>query len=118
MINREITNFFINGEDTCPLFTENGILVAKGYKRLIYSGGKPYIEFEKNQLVLQNLTKIEGWQKKHPEALYKEYQTKDGCCRVHFQLRENDNRLPDMWYIASTSLFNKVPSLKTEEVIL
>jgi hypothetical protein len=71
-----------------PVFTKQGTKIARNYKRIVHGGRGDYIEIEKEDIIMSNLTipRDEEWRINDDKCYYIWYQTKDGV-KVYYQKR-------------------------------
>lgn len=50
----------VDGNPNTHLFTHSGLLVAKGYTRVVIGGRGPYVEFSDQQIVISNIRRAKG----------------------------------------------------------
>lgn len=79
-----------DGNRDFKLFTKSGELVATGYKRIVFGKRGPYIEFDKNQIIKDNihLPAECSWRflKKYSDTIYYyEYRTKKDYVKIYLQ---------------------------------
>jgi hypothetical protein len=87
--------------------TPNGLPLANGYKELIMTPKGPMVQFFDDQIVQENLVIPEPllWRRRHPEAYYVEYRSRDYCgVRFYLQKREDGVFKPGFWYASAFDL--------------
>lgn len=90
------------------LMTKNGLVIANGYKKVVYSKKKPYLEIQEDQL---NKSSIEipdaqNWRLSQSSAPYIEYRSKD-CWNIKI-IRQKSSDHPEfkagLFYISAFDL--------------
>lgn len=106
--------------DGCPdieFRTHNGLLIARGYERIVLGQRGPYIEFKPDQIVRDNITipEAQKWRLTHPFVFYNEHRSKDYCSvKLYEQKRtvEYADYKVGFWYVSPFQLSsNKYPVL-------
>jgi hypothetical protein len=103
----------LNGDDGMQFFSKKGLLLAKGYVRIVIGGRGPYIEFKSSQIVHDNVYVPEyaKYKLENSFAYYHEYRSKDKSnVKLYYQkigVQYADYKV-GMWYIDPLCL-------KTEE---
>lgn len=95
--------------------TPNGLPIAKGYNGIVITDKGPMVEFFEDHLCFCNIAvppPLE-WRRKHPEAYYAEYRSRDYCgVKVYEQRRDVGNLRAGMFYISPFDLISdKYPIL-------
>lgn len=76
------------GDGTTKFFTPSGLLVATGYDRIVIGGRGPYIEFNRSQILHENILvpPKEIWRIDSDISFYIEYRTNDvNNVKIYFQ---------------------------------
>lgn len=99
----ERLNLPLNGNDKISFFTTNGLLVAKGYKRVVFSEKGPYVEFTEDQLDKENIyvPPQQKWRASNAASPYIEYRSRDYCHVKFMQQKNDDGDLKQNMYYAS-----------------
>lgn len=103
----------LDGDENMQFFTKNGLLLAKGYARIVIGGRGPYLEFTSSQIVHENIhiPNHAEYKLENTFSYYHEYRSKDEC---HVKLYDQKIGVSyadyqvGMWYIDPTKV-------KTEE---
>lgn len=93
--------------DPVVFTTPNGLPLAKGYNAVVLTEKGPMVEFYEDQITQHNISVPNAllWRRKHPEALYAEYRSRDYCSvKVFEQRRDVGNMRKGMWYISPFEL--------------
>lgn len=95
---------------TIKLSTENGLLLADGYNRIVIGSRGPYVEFHKHQITKENIIipKNQRWRIKHDSVYYNEYRSNDYCSvKIYEQRQPVDyaDYIVGMWYISPFELW-------------
>jgi len=104
----------LEGNPTTQFYTKKGLLLARGYTRIVIGGRGPYIEFDSEQIVEENIYIPEHALHKLESnfSYYHEYRSKDDCfVKLYDQKMEvsyADYKV-GMWYISPEEV-------KTDEV--
>ena len=71
----------LGGSEGILFSTANGLLIAKGYHRVLLSEKGPYIEFSEDQIDKENvfIPEQQKWRLTNPASNYVEYRSKDYC---------------------------------------
>ena len=116
------------GDPSINFYTLNGLLLAKGYTRIVIGGRGPYIEFEDASIVKANIHVPSHAIHKLTASLtyYHEYRSNDeSWVKLYFQcmgVSYADYKI-GMWYIDPTRLktdeFDNLilPMYKSEEIV-
>ena len=111
----ERLNLPLDGNDSIRFSTTNGLLVAIGYERVIFSDKGPYVEFTEDQLNKENIYIPPGqkWRASNKASSYIEYRSRDYCNVKIIQQKSDDGDMKrDMYYISPFNLrSDKVPVL-------
>jgi hypothetical protein len=95
--------------------TKNGLPIANGYNRVVLTEKGPMVEFSESQIHLENVTIPPAlqWRRKHPEALYCEFRSRDYCnVKIVEQRRAEGSFKAGMFYISPFDLVSdKYPTL-------
>lgn len=94
-------------EDVVVFTTRNGLPLAKGYNAVVLTDRGPMVEFHEDQILQHNINVPDAlmWRRKHPEALYAEFRSRDYCSvKVFEQRRDVGNMRKGMWYISPFDL--------------
>lgn len=97
----------IEGFQDILFSTANGLAIANGYEKVVFTDKNPLIEFNESQLVWGNivLPNILKWRLTHPAAKYVEYRSKDYCgVRIFKQKLEGDEVRPGYFYVSPFDL--------------
>jgi hypothetical protein len=92
------------------LTTENGLILATGYNRIVIGERGPYVEFNRDQIVHENISVPDNqhWRLKHDDVYYNEYRSVDYCSVKIYEQRKlvdyADYRI-GMWYISPFQLW-------------
>ena len=81
----------LEGDPNINFYTMNGLILAKGYSRIVIGGRGPYIEFEDSSIVKENIYVPPHAQHKLKNTLsyYHEYRSRDGSwAKLYFQRME------------------------------
>ncbi len=73
-----------------PIKTKSGLLLAKGYKRIVHGGRGDYIEIDKTKIIETNIhiPIHEKWRREYPMAYYIEFRSNDeNSVKIYYQLR-------------------------------
>ena len=95
----------LNGSSNISFYTNTGMLLAKGYVRVVIGGRGPYIEFSDDQIMKENIYIPQYAEHKLKNSLswYWEYRSKDEAyVKLYYQrigVSYADYK-PDMWYIS------------------
>lgn len=87
--------------------TANGLAIANGYERVVFTSKNPLIEFNEGQLVWKNLILPEAlkWRETHPAAKYVEYRSRDYCgVRIYKQKLEGEEVRVGYFYVSPFDL--------------
>lgn len=94
----------LDGDSNIEFFTKGGLLLAKGYERIVIGARGPYIEFTSEQIVHDNIFIPKHAEHKLENSLsyYYEYRSKDEC-----RVKLYDQKIgvqyadykPGLWYI-------------------
>lgn len=87
--------------------TQNGLPIAHGYNCVVLTDKGPMVEFHEDQVIFGNICIPPAlqWRKKHPEAFYAEYRSRDYCSVKVFEQRRTVGKLLErMWYISPFDL--------------
>jgi hypothetical protein len=108
-------NLKIDGSNNICFFTQNGLKIANGYEKIIFSNGIPYIEFSEKMLTIENICIPENqkWKVKNVLYNYVEYRSKDYCNIKIIKWKKNKEPFKsNMFYISPFKLkSNEVPIL-------
>jgi len=80
----------IEGNPDTIFTTESGLVVAKGYERIVIGKRGPYIEFHPDQIEGENLhiPDDQTYRLENSSVYYIEYRTKDASnVKIYFQLK-------------------------------
>lgn len=95
-------------------YTHNGLLIAKGYQKVIFHDKTPYIEFNESNIFQDNIKIPESkkWRIKNLASQYVEYRSKD-YCNIKILYWKVDTKLNSgMFYISPFGLkSDKIPVL-------
>ena len=71
----------LDGDDGMQFFTKKGLLLAKGYTRIVIGGRGPYIEFKSSQIMHENIYVPEyaKYKLENSFSYYHEHRSKDKC---------------------------------------
>ena len=71
----------LDGNPDMEFFTKEGLLLAKGYVRIVIGGRGPYIEFKSSQIVHENIhvPMHAEYKLENSFSYYHEYRSKDKC---------------------------------------
>lgn len=100
----------LDGNKNTVFTTETGLVVAKGYARVVIGSRGPYVEFDDDHVVKKNcdIPDDQLWRLKHKYAYYVEYRTLDkACVKIYYQKRRvgyADYQV-GKWYISLYDLF-------------
>lgn len=89
--------------------TPNGLPLATGYKAVVFTDKGPMIEFYADQIIFTNIHTPTAllWRRKHPEAFYVEFRSKDYCSvKIFEQKRDMDMLKKGMWYISPFNMIS------------
>jgi hypothetical protein len=102
-------------EENVRFMTPNGLPLADGYNGVVMTEKGPMVEFLEKHLNLANICVPQPmlWRRKHPEAYYVEYRSRDYCSvKVFEQRREAGNLKPGYYYILAFDIISdKYPIL-------
>ena len=117
-------NLPVDGNDSIRFYTQNGLLIATGYQRVVFGDistvhgmtkKQPYVEFTKEQLNLENIAmpSQQKWRVSNKASLYIEYRSRDYCNVKIMEQKSNDRPLKQgMCYISPFDLrSDQVPVL-------
>ena len=79
------------GDPNICFYTKRGLLLAKGYSRIVIGGRGPYIEFEPENIMMDNIYVPDHAKHKLENSLtyYHEYRSKDDSyVKLYFQRME------------------------------
>ena len=79
----------IDGNPDIKFYTKDGLLLAHGYTRVVIGGRGPYIEFETDNIVKQNISIPKHAEYKLTQSLayYHEYRSNDKCfVKLYYQM--------------------------------
>ena len=105
-----ILNADKNGNSSVELFTKNGLMISKGYKRIVIGGRGPYVEFTDDQLNFKafHIPKEQLYRVTDRRVYYIELRSIDGCfVKLYYQLQTvayADYKI-GMFYISPYDLF-------------
>ena len=97
----------LEGNSSIGFYTKEGLLLAKGYSRIVIGGRGPYIEFETSNIIQDNIfvPPHAEHKLKNDYSYYNEYRSKDKCwVKLYFQKMEvsyADYKI-GKWYIDPT----------------
>ena len=88
----ERLNLPLDGNKEIHFYTTNGLHVATGYERVIFSDKGPLVEFAEDQLNLENIVMPpqQKWRVNNAASRYIEYRSKD-YCNVKFMKQKSDD---------------------------
>jgi len=94
----------IDGDDSVQFYTRGGLLLARGYSRIVIGGRGPYIEFSDDQIVKGNIYVPKHAEHKLGSSLvyYHEYRSRDDCyVKLYYQCMEVSyaDYVVGKWYI-------------------
>ena len=94
----------LNGDANICFYTKLGLLLAKGYNRIVIGGRGPYIEFESSHIIMDNIFVPDHAKHKLENSLtyYHEYRSLDkSCVKLYFQKMEVSyaDYIIGKWYI-------------------
>lgn len=84
-----------------------GLLLAKGYKRVVIGGRGPYIEIEPQHMELRNTIHVADWRLSSPQAYYVELRSRCACnVKIYHQRRTVSyaDYVPGLYYISPFDL--------------
>jgi hypothetical protein len=98
--------------DSLTLKTENGLILATGYNRIVIGSRGPYVEFHPEHIVCANIVvpTNQSWRLKHDNVYYNEYRSRDYCnVKLYEQRRVVDyaDYIVGMWYISPFALWSE-----------
>jgi hypothetical protein len=99
----------ILGNQNTKFYTKSGLPIANGYIRIVIGKRGPYIEFDENQLISENIiipTK-EQYRLYSDKVYYVEWRTIDECnVKIYFQLKKVDyaDYVEGLYYISPFDL--------------
>lgn len=99
----------IDGSEDISFYTKGGLLLAKGYVRVVIGGRGPYIEFLDTQIIKDNIyvPKHAEYKLQRMMPYYWEYRSKDKCfVKLYYQkmlVQYADYKI-DYWYISPFDL--------------
>lgn len=98
-----------NGSAKCILKTKNGLQIATGYTRVVIGQRGPYVEFSKNQLVIDNMhiPEDQKYRLNHGATYYNEWRTNEDWVKIYEQkktVKYADYKV-GLWYISPNDLF-------------
>ena len=109
----------LEGSSEMNMLTLSGFLIGRGYKRCVFGGRGPYMEFTSEQLCHENLYTPEDkrWKLDNPNVDYEELRTTDGV-KVYFQKRTvyYADYVPGMYYISPFDLMREDRTRLIEEM--
>lgn len=104
-----------DGNDEIHFYTTNGLLVAKGYKRVIFDNKGPFVEFSEDQLNQENVVipPHQKWRVNNVASPYIEYRSKDYCNVKFMKQKADDGEMKQgMFYVSPFNLrSDQVPEL-------
>jgi len=77
-----------SGDPELQFFTSTGLLVCRGYLRVVIGGRGPYVEFDKSAIVDESIKMPRGqeWRTDSENAFYIEFRTIDEAnVKIYFQ---------------------------------
>lgn len=90
--------FDVHGNKNCNIYSKNGTLVATGYNRVVIGDYGAFVEFDKTQVVSQNIKVKAGQEYRYNDEQYSKnvkyfwLTAKDNSdCKIYFQ--KKDGRL-------------------------
>lgn len=100
----------IGGNPDSEFHSESGLLIAKGYERVVLGGRGPYVEFTDEQIVRENVIIPENqqWRLNHLEAYYDEWRSKDDSnVKLYHQKKVVDyaDYKVGLWYASPFALW-------------
>lgn len=107
-------NLPFHGHSDICFYTLNGLLIAKGYQKIIFHKKNPYLEFQEIDIFHENIhiPDSKKWRIKHTSSQYIEYRSKDYCNVKIIQWKFNNELNPNMFYISPFNLkSDKIPVL-------
>lgn len=111
----ERLNLPLDGNDSIHFYTTNGLLVATGYKRVIFDSKGPYVEFAEDQLNQENIgiPPQQKWRVNNAASPYVEYRSKDYCnVKIMKQKADDGDMRKGMFYVSPFNLrSDQVPVL-------
>jgi hypothetical protein len=98
---KEKTDYFkrlkisLTGDSETEFTTNSGTKIAKGYERIVIGGRGPYIEFSKNQMLMESINIPEAEEKRLNDTnkiyYYWEYRSNDDSnVKVYYQKKTVD----------------------------
>jgi len=76
------------GNSELEFYTSTGLLIFRGYSRIVIGGRGPYVEFDKSTIVKDNIKMPRGqeWRVDSENAYYVEFRTIDEAnVKIYFQ---------------------------------
>lgn len=76
------------GDPELEFFTSTGLLLCRGYLRIVIGGRGPYIEFDESAILKENIEmpRSQEWRVDSENAYYVEFRTKDESnVKIYFQ---------------------------------
>jgi len=76
------------GNSELEFYTSTGLLIFRGYSRIVIGGRGPYVEFEENAIVEENIEmpRSQEWRVDSENAYYIEFRTIDESnVKIYFQ---------------------------------
>jgi len=76
------------GNSELKFYTSTGLLVCQGYLRIVIGGRGPYVEFEEEAIIIENIKipKDQEWRIDSENAFYIEFRTIDEAnIKIYFQ---------------------------------
>lgn len=103
-----------DGDDDFKLFTKSGELIATGYKRIVFGKRGPYLEFEKEQIIKDNIYLPDEFIWRFSSqykniVFYYEYRTKKDYVKIYLQKKKvsyADYKI-GLCYISPFDLYDK-----------
>jgi hypothetical protein len=90
------------GDSALEFRTNTGLVIARGYVRVEFGGRGPYIEFRPDQIVTENIRKIDA-----PHYWFHEYRSNDEANVMLYLQREGvdyAHYVPGLWYVSPFDL--------------
>lgn len=96
-------NISIEGSNKIKFHTSNGLFIAEGYLKVVFSQKGPLIEFAEKQIYQENIhvPQKQIWRIKNPSSYYIEYRSKDYCNVKIIQLKKNKFEMKSSFFYIS-----------------
>lgn len=101
--------FDVNGNKNCNIYSKSGTLIATGYNRVVIGDYGAFVEFDKTQVVSQNIKVKAGQEYRYNDEQYSKnvkyfwLTAKDNSdCKIYFQKKTVDyaDYKVEMFYIS------------------